>query len=110
MRGVRDAEKEEHKKESDAKERSALQSLATDRAYSSVSFPLEKETKEPPSLPFLVSHFLGTTGYIWAVKTNKYKHGNENTLLLFVSTLLVPHIVRIAELLPLTPTLSIEIS
>ena len=44
--GVRNVGKEDQEEESNAKERSAAQS--------SVSSPLEKETEEPPSLPFLV--------------------------------------------------------
>ena len=50
---------EEHEKENEAKERSASRSSATDRAYSSVSFSLEKETEEPPPLPS------STLGHDW---------------------------------------------
>ena len=45
--GVGDVGKEEQEEESNEKEWSAAQS--------SVSFPLEKETEEPPPLSFLIS-------------------------------------------------------
>ena len=48
MRRIGDVgKKDEHEKDNDVKERSAAQS--------SVSFSLEKETEEPPPLPFLIS-------------------------------------------------------
>ena len=49
---MRDVGKEEHEKKNDEKDRSAARS----------SFSLDKETEEPPPLPFLISRLSDMPG------------------------------------------------
>ena len=72
--GVKDVAKEEHKKESNWKERSF--------ARSSVSFSLEKETEESPHLPLIVSPtWLDQVG-VYSSTTAIRTPGNRDTTII----------------------------